>query len=153
MLLKTFNVCRLKKRKLKLKFSTTHLKNATLFCNNSTFYDHSCPLHIFDRHGVCRSLWSTFRKTAFPSLRITFAAEISQTIKRKQRFYVDSFLLLCCSMFHGSVHAIWFHEMSAIFLHPLIFPSSPWWWRQCVKRWKPVPSFFFLICMIYFLWR
>ena len=42
---------------------------------------------------------------------------------------------LCCSMFHGSVHAFWFLEMSATFLHPLIFPS--WLWRQSVKRWMP----------------
>jgi len=58
----------LEKRKLKLKISTTHLKNATLFCNNSTFYVHSCPLsplHDFDQQGVCRSLRSTFGKTAF----------------------------------------------------------------------------------------
>ena len=55
----------IEKRKLKLKISTTHLKNATLFCNNSTFYVHSCPLHDFDQKGVCRSLRSTFGNTAF----------------------------------------------------------------------------------------
>ena len=52
-------------------------------------------------------------------------SQYERIARSKQRFYVDSFLLLCCSKFHGSVHAIWFHEMSAIFLHPLIFPSSP----------------------------
>ena len=109
----------IEKRKLKLKISTTHLKNATLFCNNSTFYVHSCPFHDFDQHGVCRSLWSTFGKTALPSLQITFAADLTNaksnkpSKKKKQRFL----------------------EMSATFWHPLIFPYWPW--RQSVKRWMP----------------
>ena len=62
--------------------------------------------------------------------------------KKEQRFCADSFLFLCCSMFHGSVHAFWFLEMSATFLHPLTFPSSPW--RQSVKRW--IPSIFSFHC-------
>ena len=114
---KNFQCMQIEKGKLKLKFLTTHLKNATLFCNNSTFYVHSCPLHDFDQHEVCRSLWSTFGKTAFPSLQITFAADLVRNLtnrqKKKQRVL----------------------EMSATFLHPLIFPS--WLWRQSVKRWMP----------------
>ena len=43
-----FENMQIEKGKLKMKNSTTCLKNATLFCNNSSFCVHFCPLDILD---------------------------------------------------------------------------------------------------------
>ena len=43
-----FECMQIEKGKLKMKNSTTCLKNATLFCNNSSFCVHFCPLDILD---------------------------------------------------------------------------------------------------------
>ena len=48
------------------------------------------------------------------------SAKISQTIKKKQRFCADSFLFLCCSIFHRSMHSLWFHQITC---------------KQSVKSW------------------